>query len=382
MGTRTWLWTAALALALPSSMLAGCGDDTTTGGGGAGGGEGGGGEAPGGAPAQFDTCDDPGLIELAQDATVSVDGTMAGATDDYETFCADSASQTQLSYPEVVYQVTVEAACSAVFTLDGSEGFDGVLGLRTVACTEDEYCANSTANGEEILVPLEAGGDVFLVVSDAGDGTGTFTLTATCASPECGDGFHNHTSGEECDDGNTTAGDGCSPDCLYEPSDPSIDTCAGATASDGALIDTGELLLIPAAAPERTTVGATNSGESSCQTGAADGPAPDHVYKVIPAANGTLIASLGLNFEGDSFCGDTEPVEIPFGCWDRAVHIREATCDDAQAEVACSDDPDQWWRVEVASAEVIAGTEYFVFVDGYNADNYGEGPYVLQLELQ
>jgi cysteine-rich repeat protein len=363
--------------------LVGCGDDTT-GGGGEGGGQGGGDGGSGGEggatnPVASDTCDNPGTIIVGQDETVSAQGSMEGSNDDYRMFCADSETMTALSYPEVVFAVEIQNACSATFNLEGQSGFDGVLGLRTVGCTEDEYCANSAPTGtEEIQTHLEAG-TYHIIVSDAGDGTADFTVSVTCSTPVCADGVVN--PGEECDDGNTAADDGCAADCTFEPSDPAIDTCAGATASDGTPIGTGELVLIPAAAPERSTVGATDSGQSTCQTGATTGPAPDHVYKIIPSANGTLIATLGLDFDGVPYCGETEPVEIPPGCWDRAVHIREAACDDDAAEVACADNAEAWWFTEIASAEVVAGTEYYVFVDGYNADEFGQGTYVLQVEL-
>lgn len=386
----------ALALVLALPVAAGCGDDTNDGGfgggeggsGGSGGGEGGigGGGGDGGSggvsPESFDTCESPGSIAVGQDEQVFVQGTMEGLADDYETFCADSPSQQQLSYPDAVYSLSLAETCIATITLEGQAGFDGIVGLRTLSCTEDEYCVNASPNGAESLkVHLDAG-SYTVMVSDAGEGTADFTLGVQCQTPACADGIVS--PGEECDDGNAEAGDGCAPDCLFEPSDPDLDTCAGASNSAGTAIAIGELLRIPGQAPEASTVGATNSGESTCQTGATTGPAPDHTYKIIPQANGTLIATVGLDFNGEPYCGAGEPTEdpLPPGCWDRAVHIREATCDDEAAEVACADDPDLYWLTEGASAEVVAGTEYFVFVDGYNADEYGQGIYVLQLELQ
>ncbi|NUP07085.1 MAG: DUF4215 domain-containing protein [Polyangiaceae bacterium] len=305
---------------------------------------------------------------------------MAGSKDDYATFCADAETMPDLSYPDVVYKLHVGGACTATLNLDGDQGFDGVLSLRTVACETDEFCSNASATAaENIAVHLDEG-DYSVIVSDAGTGTEAFTLTIGCATPACGDGVTNPF--EECDDGNTADGDGCAADCLFEASDPSLDTCAGAAKTAGTVIGTGELVHIPGQAPERTTIGATESGESTCQT-ASVSPAPDHVYKVIPEANGTLIATLGLDFEGNPYCGTTEPTKLPYpaGCWDRAVHIREATCDVPEAEVACSDTTATWWATEAASAEVVAGTEYYVFVDGYNNDEFGQGLYVLQLEL-
>src|SRR5690606_11294983 len=45
----------------------------------------------------------------------------------------------------------------------------------------------------------------------AGDGCGT-----TCQIEKCGDGLVQVGQGEQCDDGNTTAGDGCGKTCQFE----------------------------------------------------------------------------------------------------------------------------------------------------------------------
>ena len=38
-----------------------------------------------------------------------------------------------------------------------------------------------------------------------------------CTTTICGDGYTNVVAGEECDDGNTSSGDGCSATCVLEP---------------------------------------------------------------------------------------------------------------------------------------------------------------------
>ncbi|MCC6555055.1 MAG: DUF4215 domain-containing protein, partial [Polyangiaceae bacterium] len=55
---------------------------------------------------------------------------------------------------------------------------------------------------------------------DDGNTTSGDGCSASCAiepAPTCGNGVLDLASGEECDDGNTTAGDGCSPACQLEP---------------------------------------------------------------------------------------------------------------------------------------------------------------------
>ena len=48
---------------------------------------------------------------------------------------------------------------------------------------------------------------------DAGDSA---TCNGNCTTSVCGDGYLNTTAGEQCDDGNTGAGDGCSATCQTE----------------------------------------------------------------------------------------------------------------------------------------------------------------------
>ena len=53
----------------------------------------------------------------------------------------------------------------------------------------------------------------------------------------------------------------------------------------------------------------------------------------------------------------------------------------AGAQIACSDDAASWWTTEQVQIPVVAGTDYYVFVDGYNDDPWGAGQYQLQVEL-
>ena len=55
--------------------------------------------------------------------------------------------------------------------------------------------------------------------------------------PACGDGTVD--AGEQCDDGNTTAGDGCSATCQHEPPPPPPPACGDGTVDDGEQCDDG-----------------------------------------------------------------------------------------------------------------------------------------------
>lgn len=329
-----------------------------------------------GGGAVEDSCSSATVLSVSVGEPVVEIGSLAGATDDLTAWCSDPEG----GRAEVVYRADIAEDCSASFRVEGEEGLDVGLGLRTIDCRTDEYCSDGPDRGERIDASLSAG-SYWVVVTGGAASSGAFTLTIECAAPECGNGWLD--PGEQCDDFNTLAGDGCDPDCNVEPADPALDTCAAASASEGVLIGAGEVLHIAG-----TTLGASDSGTGSCMI-QPDGEtffgAPDNVYHVRPTADGLLSATVGLDAADDPFCGsdEVEPsMPYPFGCYDRAVHIRSGTCDDPSAEIGCSDDWQGWWPTEEAAVSVTAGTDYYVFVDGYNDDPWGAGPYVLRLELE
>jgi len=66
---------------------------------------------------------------------------------------------------------------------------------------------------------------------------GTVCVPTGCAQPGCGDNDLDSFFGEECDDGNLTAGDGCSPACLVERcSNGILETMSGEQCDDGNLL--------------------------------------------------------------------------------------------------------------------------------------------------
>ena len=68
---------------------------------------------------------------------------------------------------------------------------------------------------KRLSVPVTAGQPVFVVVDgDGPNAEGPFTLFAQTRPLFCGDGFED--APEECDDGNTASGDGCSATCHVE----------------------------------------------------------------------------------------------------------------------------------------------------------------------
>jgi cysteine-rich repeat protein len=152
---------------------------------------------------------------------------------------------------EDVYVMTLTgAAQDLLLSIDGTPGtdFDTVLYVRSPGCevvTDELGCSDVVAIGTESLTLLDLpAGDYYVIVDGWNGNVGNYTLNANvravnglggacdpagvtarctaglncasgmCATPACGDGTLD--PGEECDDANTTAGDGCSDLCLVE----------------------------------------------------------------------------------------------------------------------------------------------------------------------
>lgn len=123
------------------------------------------------------------------------------------------------------YRITVPANGNVrAETSDGAGGcnFDTIVTLfapdgTTQVATNDDggegLCSllDPTTNAD--LTNLGAG-DYYLAVEAVGTATGAYTLTVAIGAAGCGNGIFE--TGEVCDDGNTTAGDGCSPTCQVE----------------------------------------------------------------------------------------------------------------------------------------------------------------------
>jgi hypothetical protein len=111
------------------------------------------------------------------------------------------------------------------------------------------------------------------------------------------------------------------------------------------------------ATPRPLTVGATVSGDTS--SGSDHGPgvgcmqnaaAPDLIYVVVPATDGTLVLSLTSD-------------------WDGGLYVR-TTCEDPGSELVCTDVLGDN-ATEVLQVAVTAGTPYYVYVDGYTSESFG-----------
>ncbi len=198
-----------------------------------------------------------------------------------------------------------------------------------------------STEGECARAVAEPGAGTFYVGvfwDDPSVGPQDYHLAVTSAVSVCGDGTLEGL--EECDDGGTEPGDGCTPDCVVE------DECV---LEDGDLAD-----ILDAEGDDASVTGATeedgpNLHEPSCATGGS----PDVTYLFTAAADGPVVFSL------DNAGTD----------YDTVLHIR-SVCEDPGAEVACNDDIDgaNGVRTSWAGVEAEAGASYAVIVDGWGGD--------------
>lgn len=111
------------------------------------------------------------------------------------------------------------------FTLDGG----GTAGTTTTAWTADQGTIIPGARGAATFVCAVAGSaHLTFTVTDGKSCADSQTITVTCTnSGVCGNGVIE--AGEECDDGNTVSGDGCSSTCVIDDpcGDGVVETFAG-----------------------------------------------------------------------------------------------------------------------------------------------------------
>jgi cysteine-rich repeat protein len=167
-------------------------------------------------PKCADQCADPcapAALQAAPDPSMqSGDTTSHPSTLDSK--CSSSAG----TGPNVVYQVT--AAVTGVLAIDLESGTDLDVSARTTCAqaSTELACINHFVGGtfaQHLVVPCTAGQVFFVVVGGHGaDDAGDFTLAVRSRPIVCGDDFTDPP--EQCDDGNTVSGDGCSSTCQVE----------------------------------------------------------------------------------------------------------------------------------------------------------------------
>jgi len=133
--------------------------------------------------------------------------------------------------PTVSGSYDISTAGSSFDTL--LEVFSGCSGATSLACNDD--ITTTTNLDSAVTVNLVAGTTYRIWVDGYATATGTVVLAAALVPPpgsRCGDGIIYGT--EQCDDGNTTSGDGCSATCRSEfCGDGVVQAARGESCDDG-----------------------------------------------------------------------------------------------------------------------------------------------------
>ena len=136
-------------------------------------------------------------------------------------------AQPTFSAPDVDLAVATLTFELVVNNSESSSAADMVI----ITVENSQLCGNGTTEPPEICddgntmsgdgcrddCTQEVCGDSILDPGETCDTGGeSATCNADCTMTVCGDGIPNQAAGEQCDDGNTTAGDGCRDDCTQE----------------------------------------------------------------------------------------------------------------------------------------------------------------------
>ena len=192
-------------------------------------------------------------------------------------------------------------------------------------------------DGAIVSFGQDSDGELYIVSS----GGTIYKIVPDTDTTECGNGILE--TGEQCDDGNTTDGDGCSAICEIETGEN--DQCAGAT-DVCAGIFTGD------------TSTATNDGSASC---ASSSTTNDRWYRYSPALSGNATFSL---------CTGTS--------YDAAISVHTECTGTSANELACDDDGcGTVGGPATVTISVTAGESYLIRVSGYNGNS---GTYTLQID--
>jgi cysteine-rich repeat protein len=236
--------------------------------------------------------------------------------------------------------VKVDAPINGVLTAKVRDAaFNTSLGAYASCGTAALTCANAnaTTGPEQIMFAVESGKSYWLAIdAPFADGFGKFALDVSIAPSVCGDGLR--TGGEDCDDGNVTAGDGCSATCTAEAL-TGVDDCAGYPI---ALTGTGS-------APRSASITVDTRSLASNHSGLCGGSAPEGVLKITSDISGTFRATL------------SQPT------YNGVLYARK-TCSDPYSELRAAPSCVIGADLTTVSFPVTAGTPYYLFVDGLAGD--------------
>jgi cysteine-rich repeat protein len=278
----------------------------------------------------------------------SVTSSTSGAYHHYAGGCGGGSGR------DVVYTIKPAASGKAVVKLTAD--FPAIISSRTTCDDEktESKCGGIQAatGGETTLeVPVFADTPAYIIVDGYGGTSGNFTLDVEVSTASCGNGIAELP--EQCDDGNTTNGDGCSSECSLETGGI-VNDCPGQP-----FVLSGA----PGAVRKISFAGntATQGARTQSPTGCFYGAGPNMVYALKADISGSVAAHLNAgyanaNLHARSDCGSND---YQLGCTQR----EEAGALDIEFPVK----QDQW---------------FYLFVEGNRSGTTDfAGPFSLDVTL-
>jgi cysteine-rich repeat protein len=331
----------------------------------------------GNAIAEFpETCDDGDLVAgdgCAPDCTIEPGGT-PGACPGH-TFILSDASPTAVRHISFLGDTTglttsiIPVSCSG----SGPQGVysivpdvDGHMTVTYVASFDNatlhvrSECDVSSAQLDcteglepfqvlQVTVPVFANNAIAIFAdSTASNYAGLYALDVDVTPADCGNDEVD--GGEECDDGNSLADDGCAPDCSLETPPTNNDVCQGAVLPIDGITNTGVITASTAAL-------AANYAGTTCLTLTTS---LDAVYQVNPPITGLLTLTLDPQFDGGLYVRNDCPTA------------------GAANQLGCVDAIDGNGN-EVLSVPAVADTPLWIFVDSSISGTSAAGKGVFEL---
>lgn len=248
------------------------------------------------AAACADACADPPALP----DPALVDGDTAGHAAKLEPSCLSANG----SGPEVVYKVT--AAQAGMLDIEVIAAADLGVSVRTTCAdaASELGCADilSPDGAVKLSVPVAAGQAVFVAVDGwSALDEGPYALSVKSRPVACGDAITD--PAEECDDGDTESGDGCSGACKLEPSETEPN---GASGQANAYVNPFIAAIDPAGDVDMVSIEVTQGPASLTASsfdlgdGACAAAALDTFIEVIGPNGSAVLAS--DNDSGEGLC--------------------------------------------------------------------------------
>jgi cysteine-rich repeat protein len=293
-------------------------------------------------PSPYDRCETAPLVTLEPRANGAYGTTIVSGNTNMvkESTAVHSMSPCSSLFADGWYPFTPPIS-GVVTARVASATFRSTIAVRTACAPSGSQmmCDGTDAKGgQEITFAANVGTTYWIGIAGGVGKNGTsipeigrFTLDINLVPTGCGDTFTNPP--EQCDDGNTVNGDGCSSTCALETL-AGVQTCPGHTV---ALTGTGS-------AARRATVTLDTTGLPSNTSGVCGGSGPEGIFVITPDIDGTLSVKATSSYSGSIYartvCGD--PVtELPKSC----------TASGALTNI---------------NASVTKNTPYYIYVDGMN----------------